>query len=85
MTQKPADVLLQKKLKKASQEIISIFEKNDFDLEQCCALLGGIFAFYADQTEHQLPFIALLYSFINVSRDLRSAKELEEKEIIDSL
>lgn len=84
MTQKPSDLTLQKKLKKASKEIINVFEKNDFDLEQCCALLGGIFASLSCQTEHRFPYLSFFYSFTNVSKEIDLSNEIEEKEIIDS-
>ncbi len=84
MTQKPLNPVLQRKIKKASKEIISIFEKNDFDLEQCCALLGGIFASFACQTEHNFPYLSFFYSFANVSKEISISEESEEEEIKDS-
>lgn len=79
MNPKEPDKKLKKKLIRVSKEICEIFNTHDLSLDECCAVLGGIFAAFASQTDQNYTFIAFLHSFSNTAKEIHIQQQEEEK------
>ena len=67
------------KLIEISKEIVEVFNKHDCTLDEVSAILGGLLAAFASQTEENYTFIVFMNAFSSTIIEIYRQQKEDEK------
>jgi hypothetical protein len=73
------DQEMMQKIREISGELVSVFEKHETDVITACAILGGVTAHFAFQSEDPGAYLSFFQSFSHTVDAIHASQQKEKK------